>query len=99
MHYRELQSALRSAPRTWLVTGAAGFIGSNILQTLLQLDQYVLALDADLQVGKGALRLVAERDQLAYLVLVAGTSGKRSGGSLPTGHAALPAAPAAGGRV
>jgi len=28
-----------------LVTGAAGFIGSNILETLLQLDQRVIALD------------------------------------------------------
>lgn len=45
MHYHELQSALRAAPRTWLVTGVAGFIGSNILETLLQLDQYVLGLD------------------------------------------------------
>jgi UDP-N-acetylglucosamine 4-epimerase len=45
MHYHELQSALRTAPRTWLVTGVAGFIGSNILETLLQLDQYVLGLD------------------------------------------------------
>ena len=36
---------LRASPRTWLVTGAAGFIGSNILETLLQLDQRVIALD------------------------------------------------------
>src|SRR6266404_980487 len=41
----QLQLALRAAPRTWLVTGVAGFIGSNILETLLQLDQYVLGLD------------------------------------------------------
>ena len=45
MLYNKLQSALRAAPRTWLVTGVAGFIGSNILETLLQLDQYVLGLD------------------------------------------------------
>jgi UDP-N-acetylglucosamine 4-epimerase len=45
MLYNELQSTLRGAPRTWLVTGVAGFIGSNILETLLQLDQYVLGLD------------------------------------------------------
>lgn len=45
MLYHELQSTLRAAPRTWLVTGAAGFIGSNLLQTLLELDQYVLGLD------------------------------------------------------
>jgi UDP-N-acetylglucosamine/UDP-N-acetylgalactosamine 4-epimerase len=45
MLYNELQSTLRSAPRTWLVTGVAGFIGSNLLETLLQLDQYVLGID------------------------------------------------------
>jgi UDP-N-acetylglucosamine 4-epimerase len=45
MLYHELPSALRAAPRTWLITGVAGFIGSNILETLLQLDQYVLGLD------------------------------------------------------
>ncbi len=45
MLYHELQSLLRAAPRTWLVTGAAGFIGSNILESLLRLDQYVLGLD------------------------------------------------------
>lgn len=45
MLYQNLQSELRSAPRTWLVTGVAGFIGSNILHTLLELDQFVLGLD------------------------------------------------------
>jgi UDP-N-acetylglucosamine 4-epimerase len=45
MLYHDLQSDLRSAPRTWLVTGVAGFIGSNILETLLQLDQHVIGLD------------------------------------------------------
>lgn len=43
--YEQLQSALRSAPRTWLVTGVAGFIGSNLLETLLQLEQRVIGLD------------------------------------------------------
>jgi UDP-N-acetylglucosamine 4-epimerase len=45
MLYAKLQSNLRTAPHTWLVTGVAGFIGSNILETLLQLDQFVLGLD------------------------------------------------------
>jgi UDP-N-acetylglucosamine 4-epimerase len=36
---------LANAPRKWLVTGVAGFIGSNILQTLLELDQNVVGLD------------------------------------------------------
>lgn len=41
----ELQSRLRSTPQTWLVTGVAGFIGSNLLETLLSLDQRVVGLD------------------------------------------------------
>jgi UDP-N-acetylglucosamine 4-epimerase len=45
MPYHDLQNSLLSAPRTWLVTGVAGFIGSNILESLLQFDQYVLGLD------------------------------------------------------
>ena len=31
--------------KTWLVTGVAGFIGSNLLETLLKLDQKVVGLD------------------------------------------------------
>lgn len=40
-----LKKQLTEAPATWLVTGVAGFIGSNMLQTLLQLDQKVIGLD------------------------------------------------------
>jgi UDP-N-acetylglucosamine 4-epimerase len=43
--YDSLKSKLRQDPKTWLVTGVAGFIGSNLLETLLQLDQRVVGLD------------------------------------------------------
>jgi UDP-N-acetylglucosamine 4-epimerase len=43
--YDDLKTRLRGEPRTWLVTGAAGFIGSNLLQALLELDQRVVGLD------------------------------------------------------
>lgn len=43
--YTDLQQRLQAAPRTWLVTGVAGFIGSNLLETLLRLDQRVVGLD------------------------------------------------------
>jgi UDP-N-acetylglucosamine 4-epimerase len=43
--YDALQSNLRAAPKTGLVTGAAGFIGSNLLEALLRLDQRVVGLD------------------------------------------------------
>lgn len=36
---------LRDNPATWLVTGAAGFIGSHLMQQLLMLGQNVVALD------------------------------------------------------
>jgi UDP-N-acetylglucosamine 4-epimerase len=36
---------LKASPRTWLVTGVAGFIGSNLLEALLRADQTVVGLD------------------------------------------------------
>jgi UDP-N-acetylglucosamine 4-epimerase len=43
--YLQLQNDLREAPLDWLVTGAAGFIGSHLLETLLSLGQRVVGLD------------------------------------------------------
>ncbi len=43
--YDTVRAALRAAPRTWLITGVAGFIGSNLLEALLKLDQRVVGLD------------------------------------------------------
>lgn len=43
--YEILLTALPLQPKTWLVTGVAGFIGSNLLETLLKLDQRVVGLD------------------------------------------------------
>lgn len=43
--YEILRSTLPQQPKTWLVTGVAGFIGSNLLETLLKLDQRVVGLD------------------------------------------------------
>jgi UDP-N-acetylglucosamine 4-epimerase len=41
----ELQARVRAARGPWLVTGAAGFIGSNLVETLLRLGQHVIGLD------------------------------------------------------
>jgi UDP-N-acetylglucosamine 4-epimerase len=43
--YELLQERLVAQPRIWLVSGVAGFIGSNLLETLLKLDQRVVGLD------------------------------------------------------
>lgn len=43
--YSNLQISLQAEPATWLVTGVAGFIGSNLLETLLSLNQRVVGLD------------------------------------------------------
>jgi UDP-N-acetylglucosamine 4-epimerase len=43
--YQQLRARLRQEPRTWLVTGAAGFIGSHLCEQLLALDQRVRGLD------------------------------------------------------
>ena len=41
----EVNAKLREKPKRWLITGVAGFIGSNLLEELLQLDQMVVGLD------------------------------------------------------
>ncbi len=43
--YETTQTKLTNNPRTWLITGVAGFIGSNLLEALLKLNQRVVGLD------------------------------------------------------
>lgn len=43
--YQKALQQLKDQPATWLVTGCAGFIGSNLLETLLAMDQHVVGLD------------------------------------------------------
>ena len=43
--YNKVKETLVQTPKTWLITGVAGFIGSNLLETLLLLDQKVVGLD------------------------------------------------------
>ena len=70
--YTQVREQLAAKPRTWLVTGAAGFIGSNLVEELLGLGQTVVGLDnfatgyqhnlADAEAGasgsKGSFRFV-----------------------------------------
>lgn len=43
--YTDLLEKLPAHPKTWLITGVAGFIGCNLLETLLKLEQRVVGLD------------------------------------------------------
>jgi UDP-N-acetylglucosamine 4-epimerase len=41
--YETVQNQLRLEPKTWLITGVDGFIGSNLPEHLLRLDQRIVA--------------------------------------------------------
>ncbi len=43
--YAQQLEQLNKTPKTWLITGVAGFIGSNLLETLLVNNQKVVGLD------------------------------------------------------
>lgn len=43
--FESLKHKLTHSQQTWLITGVAGFIGSNLLETLLKLNQKVIGLD------------------------------------------------------
>ena len=43
--YKKLLESLPQNPKVWLVTGVAGFIGSNLLEHLLNLNQVVVGID------------------------------------------------------
>jgi UDP-N-acetylglucosamine 4-epimerase len=43
--YEQAKNQLLARPKAWLITGVAGFIGSNLAESLLRLDQRVIGLD------------------------------------------------------
>jgi UDP-N-acetylglucosamine 4-epimerase len=45
MQITRIEHELRRNPKTWLITGVAGFIGSNLMEQLLRLGQRVIGLD------------------------------------------------------
>jgi len=45
MKYNDVKNNLLNNQKTWLITGVAGFIGSNLAEALLKLNQKVISLD------------------------------------------------------
>ena len=43
--YEKIKNEISTSPKVWLITGVAGFIGSNLLETLLKLNQTIIGLD------------------------------------------------------
>jgi UDP-N-acetylglucosamine/UDP-N-acetylgalactosamine 4-epimerase len=76
--FDELKVELLAAPRTWLVTGVAGFIGSNLLETLLKLNQRVVGLD-NFATGKATsleqVRALVSKEQWVNFQFVEGSIG------------------------
>src|SRR5690554_4793159 len=73
--YETLLAELLAAPRTWLVTGCAGFIGSNLLETLLRLDQRVVGLDnfaTGFQANLDEVRSLVSPEQWARFAFIEG---------------------------
>lgn len=69
----QVTSALRASPRQWLVTGAAGFIGSSLAEALLAAGQPVVGLD-NLTTGK--------QENLALLAKLGGKNWRFIGGDI-----------------
>ena len=67
--YDDAQQRIRARPRTWLVTGVAGFIGSHLAEALLGLGQPVVGID-NFATGK--------RENLALLAGAAGEARMRN---------------------
>ena len=73
-HYRRICEQLAANPKRWLITGVAGFIGSNLLDALLGLGQEVVGLD-DFSTGHRANLddvLAARPDAAARFSLIEG---------------------------
>lgn len=73
--YSRLLRELGRSPRTWLITGAAGFIGSHALETLLRAGQHVVGVD-NFSTGREAnlseVRSVVAQEQWEKFTLIEG---------------------------
>jgi UDP-N-acetylglucosamine/UDP-N-acetylgalactosamine 4-epimerase len=73
--YDELQQRLKKVQYTWLITGVAGFIGSNLLEALLKLNQKVVGLDnfsTGYQKNLNEVQTLVSREQWSNFKLIEG---------------------------
>lgn len=73
--FETLKIILQQTPSTWLVTGCAGFIGSNLLEALLKLNQQVIGLDnfaTGYQHNLDEVQTLVSVDQWARLTFIKG---------------------------
>ena len=73
--YEQVKQSLQKSPKIWLITGVAGFIGSNLLETLLKLDQHVVGLDnfaTGFQHNLDAVKSLVSKEQAARFQFIEG---------------------------
>ena len=73
--YQQVAEALVNKPKTWLITGVAGFIGSNLLENLLLLNQKVVGLDnfaTGFQHNLDEVQSVVTAEQWQYFTFIEG---------------------------
>ena len=73
--YQQVAEALVNEPKTWLITGVAGFIGSNLLENLLLLNQKVVGLDnfaTGFQHNLDEVQSVVTAEQWQYFTFIEG---------------------------
>ena len=61
--YQELQKELLREPKTWIITGVAGFIGSNIVRTLNEQGRNDIIVVDDLSDGTKFKNISENRDR------------------------------------
>jgi len=73
--FEETKLKLTKSPKTWLITGVAGFIGSNLLEALLKLNQQIVGLDnfaTGHQKNLGEVQSLVSPDQWANFTFIKG---------------------------
>lgn len=96
--YQDATESLRQTPKTWAITGAAGFIGSNLVEALLSLGQRVVALD-DFSTGSRTNLAEAGSDNPRFRLITGdirdpgACAGAMAGADYVLHHAALGSVP------